>query len=188
MLRGILGVVVTTSLVLVLLVTAVFSESLHAKQVPTKLLDLLEKKFMMSDVLTIVKTKGDLKSVTTYFDTNPKRFKHVGTQDQGEMMVEGYSVTDISSPIIGYSLFFHKALDSLAIVDTSTNPQNKEAVKNVTQLTKDSFDSIAAGSNTKLYFLGTHDLDRRRLLKIMVRETRTPMGLDYAIRYAISSK
>ena len=94
MLTRLLSATVTVSLVWMLLVTAACSESVHTQQVPTRTLELLEKKFMMSDVLAIVKTKGDLKSITTYFDANPKRFKHVGVQDQGEMRVEGYSVGD----------------------------------------------------------------------------------------------
>ena len=74
------------------------------------------------------------------------------------------------------------------IVDTSVNPLNKGAVHNATRLIKESFDSVAAGGDSKLYFLGIHDLDSKRLLKIMVREAKTSMGLDYAIRYVISSK
>jgi len=183
--KRLLKAAVAGSLMCMLLVVVAHSGS---KQIPSKTVELLETKFMMSVALAIAKTKGDLKSATGFFGTNSQRFKHVGTQDQGEMRVEGYSVMDISSAIIGYSLFFYKTSDSLAIIDTSINPQNKEAVKNVAQLTKNSLDSTATGSNTKLYFLGTHDLDSRRLLKIMLREARTPMGLDYAIRYAISSK
>jgi hypothetical protein len=114
----------------------------------------------------------------------------VGIQDQGEMRVEGYSVMDLSSPIIGYSLFFHKTSDSLAIVDSSVNPLNKEAVQNTTRLIKESFDSVTAGGDSKLYFLGIYNLDSKRLLKIMVREanTKTSSGPDYTIRYAISSE
>jgi len=188
MLTRLLSATVTVSLVWTLLVTAACSESVHTQQVPTRTLELLEKKFMMSDVLGIVKTKGDLKSITTYFNANPKRFKHVGVQDQGEMRVEGYAVMDVSSPIIGYSVFFHRSSDSLVNVDTSVNPLNKDAVQNIKQLVRDAFDSVPAGSDTKLYFLGIRDLDSKRVLKIMIREARTSVGLDYAIRYAISSR
>lgn len=89
---------------------------------------------MMSEVLAIAKTKSDLKSVTAYFNANTKRYKRVAQQKQGDMNVEGYSVTDLSFPIIGYSLFFHKTSGSLVIVDTSVNPLNKEAVQNTTRL------------------------------------------------------
>jgi hypothetical protein len=104
------------------------------------------------------------------------------------MTVEGYSVPDLSSPIIGYSLFFHKASDSLLIIDTSVNPLNKDAVQNARRLTKYSFDSVEAGRDSKLYFLGLYDLDSKRFLKIMIIETKASAGPDYAIRYAISSK
>lgn len=188
MLTRMLRVIITVLLVWALLVTAGYSESVHTKQVPTRTLKLLENKFMMSEVLAIAKTKGDLKSTTAYFNSNPKRYKYVASQKQGEMKVVGYSVTDLSLPIIGYSLFFHETSDSLVIVDTSVNPLNKETLQNITRLVKESFDSVAAGTDSKLYFLGIHDLDSKRLLKIMVREAKTSMGLDYAIRYAISSK
>jgi hypothetical protein len=179
---------IAVSLAWALLVTAACSESAHTRQVPTKTLELLEKKFMMSDVLAIVKTTSDLRGANRFFATDSKRFKHVGTQHQGEMRVEGYSVMDRSSPIVGYSLFFHKSSDSLAIVDTSVNPLNQEAVQNTTRLIKESFDSVAAGGDSKLYFLGIYNLDGTRLLKIMLREAKTALGPDYAIRYAISSK
>ena len=39
-----------------------------------------------------------------------------------------------------------------------------------------------------MYFLGIHDLDSVRVLKIMVRAASTPMGPDYAIRYAVSQR
>lgn len=188
MLTRMLSATITASLVWTLLITAARSELVHTKQLPTNTLGLLEKKFMMSEVLAMVKTKGDLKSVTAYFNANPKRYKHVASQRQGDMTVEGYSVIDLSSPIIGYSLFFHKTSDSLVIIDTSVNPLNKEAVQNATRLIKESLDSVAAGGDSKMYFLGIYDLDRKRVFKIMVREAKTSTGLEYAIRYAISSK
>ena len=176
------------SLLLMLIISPACSESVHTKQVPAKTLDLLEKKFMMSEVLGIAKMKGDLKSVTAYFNANPKRYKYVASQKQGDMNVEGYSVIDLSSPIIGYSLFFHRASDSLVIVDTSVNPLNKEAVQNTVRLIKESFDSVTAGEDSKLYFLGIYDLGSGRLLKVTVRQGKTSVGLDYTIRYVISSK
>ena len=188
MLTRMLTGAISISLIWILLIHAAYSQSIHTKQIPSKTLELLEKKFMMSDVLAIAKTTGNPKSLNIFFDSNSKRFKHVGTQDQGEMRVEGYSVMDISSPIIGYSLFFHKASGSLVIVDTSVNPLNKEAVEITTLLTKESFDSVAGEEGLKLYFLGIYDLDRQRHLKIMLRETKTPTGPENAIRYAISSK
>jgi hypothetical protein len=104
------------------------------------------------------------------------------------MNVEGYSILDLSSPIIGYSLFFHEASGHLVIIDASVNPLNREALKNTTQLINHAFDSISTGENSKLYFLGIHDLDNKRVLKIMVREDKTPMGIEYTLRYATSYK
>ncbi len=74
------------------------------------------------------------------------------------------------------------------IVNASVNPLNKEVMDNTKRLVKGAFDSIASGDGSKLNFLGIHDLDSKRLLKIMVREAKTSIGLDYAIRYAISYK
>jgi hypothetical protein len=182
-----LSAIITVSFVWTLLIIAACSESVHTKQIPAKTLDLLDKKFMMSEVLAIAKTKGNLKSVTAYFSANPKRYKHVASQQQGDMNVEEYSVLDLSSPIIGYSLFFHKTSDSLMIIDTTVNILNKEVLQNTAQLIKESFDSVVAGRDSKLYFLGIYDLDSKRLLKIMIREAKTSMGHDYAIRYGISA-
>lgn len=175
-------------LVMILLNSMACSESVHSKRVPAETLLILEKEFMMSEVLTIAKMKGDQKSVTSYFNANQKQYKYIGSQDQGEMNLEGYGVTDLSSPVIGYSLFFDRSSDSLVIIDTTVNPLNKGAVENAMQLIRGSLDSVSVGDNSKLYFLGIHDLGRGRILKLMVREATTSIGSDYAIRYAISYK
>lgn len=184
MLAGTIGV----AGILTLLISSACSQSVHTKEISSKTLELLQNKFVMSDLLAMVKTVDNPKSSKIYFESNSNRFKPVGTQEQGEMRVEGYSVLDISSPIIGYSLYYHKASGSLVIVDASINPLNKEAMQISTVLIKDSFDLVAAGEGSKLYFLGIYNLNSQKHLKIILRETKAPMGHDYAIRYAISSK
>jgi hypothetical protein len=177
------------SLISMLLITFACSESVNTKQLPAKTLDLLENKFMMSEVLAIAKMKGDLKNVIGYFNANSKRYNYRASRKQGEMNVEEYTVLDISSPIIGFSLFFHRTSDSLVIVDTSVNPLNREADENTIQLIKESFDSVTGGGvGSKLHFLGIYNLGGGKLLKIMVREGKSSMGRDYGIRYLISRK
>ena len=83
-------------------------------------------------------------------------------------------------------LTVHRSSDYLVIVDTSVK-LNKDAVRSSSSWSA-ALDSVPAGSDTRLYFLGIRDLDSKRLLKIMIREARTSVGLDYAIRYAISSR
>ncbi|MBI1893794.1 MAG: hypothetical protein HYS14_06760 [Candidatus Rokubacteria bacterium] len=104
------------------------------------------------------------------------------------MVVDGYSVQDMASPIIGYSLFYHGDNGPLVIADASVNPMRKDAVTAVSKLVAASLDSIANPDGSKMYFLGIHDLDSVRFLKIMVRAASTPMGPDYAIRYAVSRR
>ncbi len=120
MLNRILTIIVTVTFVWMLLAMAACTESLHSKQLPAKTCDFLEKKFMMSEVLAIVKTKSDLQNVNAYFNANTNRYKYVAEQKQGDMSVQGYVVTDLSLPIIGYSLFFHKMSGSLVIIDASS--------------------------------------------------------------------
>jgi hypothetical protein len=188
MLNRILTSIIAVLLVSAILITGACSKTVHTKQIPPKILDLLETKFMMSDVLAIAKATGDLKGVNSIHVRNSKQLKHVGTQDQGEMRVEGYSMVDPSSPIVGWSFFFHKASDSLANVDTSLNPLDREAMQNATLLIKESLESIATGDNSKLYLLGMYDLDKKTVVKITLREETSSKGPEYAIRYAISSK
>ena len=171
-----------------LFISAACSESANTKQVPNKTVDILEKNFLMKEVLAIAKAKDDRKSVTEYFGANSERFKHIASQKQGDMNIDGYSVMDISSPIMGYSLFFHKEFDSLVMIDASVNPLNKDVFDNASRLIKEAFDSVSSGGNSKLYFLGIYNMDSKRLLKIMLREEKTSMGVEYAIRYIISSK
>ena len=61
-------------------------------------------------------------------------------------------------------------------------------MESIVHLTNIAFDSVKAGDNSKLHFLGILDLDDNSLLKIMVFEAKTTLGKEYAIRYAISIK
>ncbi len=49
-------------------------------------------------------------------------------QRHGEMLVEGYSVLEIKSLLIGYTRFFHKSAGQIAILDASINPLNTAAM------------------------------------------------------------
>lgn len=162
------------------------TESLHTKRMPDATREILQKDFLFSEVLEIAKGKPDHTSVAHNFTARPSRYKHVGSERQGKMKVEGYSVLDSQSPIIGYSLFFHNETGSLAIIDATVNPLNQEAIEKAEKLIARAFDSVEAGGNSKLYFLGIYALDQQRVLKVMVRKATASFGPDYAIRYAIS--
>ncbi len=97
----------------------------------------------------------------------------------------GYSVQDMASPIIGYSLFYHGDNGPLVIADAAVNPMQKDAVAAISKLVATSLDSIANPDGSKMYFLGIHDLDlgylssrswfgllRHRWVQIMPSATR----------------
>jgi hypothetical protein len=156
--------------------------------VPETTVKVLEEKLLMTVVLQILKHGQNPESVKTYLGGESSRYKHVASQRQGEMMVEGYAVLDIKSPIIGYSLFFQQSSGMLVFIDASVNPLNAAAMKSVAQQVDKSFDSVASGDNSKLHFLGLQDLDNQRVLKIMIREAKSSLGKEYAVRYGISVK
>jgi len=183
-----LRVVTSATIVFALFVCAACSESVHTKRVPDSTVRLLEENFLMLEVLQILKHGRTRESIKAHLGGESDRYKHVASQRQGEMIVDGYSVLDPKSPIIGYSLFFHQESGTLVLFDASVNPLNASAMETVAQLADMTFDSVASGDNSKLHFLGIHDLDNKRLLKIMVREAKTSLGREYAIRYTISVK
>lgn len=104
------------------------------------------------------------------------------------MVLDGYSVGDLTSPIIGYSLFYYGADGPLMIADAAVNPAHAAAKDRVADLALKSLDSVSNPDGSTLHFLGIYDFDPKRVLKIMIRKAQTPLGPDYAIRYAVSQR
>lgn len=181
-------IVIITTLIIVLFACISYSESINTKQVPNSTLILLKEDFLMGDVLNLLKNARNHDRVKTYLSVKSGRYKHSVTMPQGEMIVEGYTILDLTSPIIGYTLFFYGSSGALINIDTSVNPLNDDAMESIVHLTNIAFDSVKAGDNSKLHFLGILDLDDNSLLKIMVFEAKTTLGKEYAIRYGISIK
>lgn len=188
MFSTLLKVTVHTVLIFAFFIPSACSESVHTKKINPDTIKVLKKELIMTEALEIIKSKVDIESVKAYFAENSERYGFIASKKQDVMMVEGYSISDLSSPIIGYSLFFHEASSSLAMIDASLNPLNSKAMEAAKELTKKAYDSISAGGNSKLFFLGIYDLYKDQKLKIMIREGMSSTGADYAIRYVISSK
>ncbi|MDQ3580163.1 MAG: hypothetical protein M3495_00360 [Pseudomonadota bacterium] len=164
------------------------AEPVDTKRLPQATLDTLKQSFVMPEVLSLVSASSNRSASKAYLQARQTRFKFMETQKQGPMVVDGYSVQDMASPIIGYSLFYHSDNGPLVIADASVNPIQKDAVAGISKLIAASLDSISNPDGSKMYFLGIHDLDSSRVLKIMVRAASTPMGPDYALRYAVSDR
>jgi len=147
----------------------------------------LRKDFAMSEVITLVQNSPTRSSSRRYLQEQ-QRFNFIATQHQEPMVVDGYSVGDLKSSIIGYSLFYHGADGPLTIVDASVNPTNAAAKERVTDLLRKALDSVSNPDGSTLHFIGIYDLDSKRTLKIMVRKAQTPRGPDFAIRYTVSHR
>lgn len=164
------------------------TESVHTERASQNIINILQQDFLISEAITIINKCSSRSSSRQYFASQQNRFNFVATQEQPPMIVDGYSVQDLTSPIIGYSLFFYGTNGSLVILDATVNHLNKDAVENISKLIKRSLDSVSNPNGSKMHFLGIYELDASRLLKIMVRKGQTPMGYDYAIRYAVSEQ
>lgn len=159
------------------------------KQAPQATLDALRQNFSMAEVVSLLSASASRSSSKEYLQARATRFNFMATQKQGPMVVDGYSILDMKSRIIGYSLFYHGNNGPLVIVDAAVNPTQKDAVGAATKLIAASLDSVSNPDGSKMHFLGIHNLDSSRVLKIMVRAgAQTPMGPDYAIRYAVSKR
>lgn len=158
------------------------------KRLPQATLDNLKQNFLMPEVLSLVSASSNRSASKAYLQARQTRFNLMATHKQGPMVVDGYSVQDMASPIIGYSLFYHGDNGPLVIADASVNPIQKDAVAAISKLIAVSLDSISNPDGSKMYFLGIHDLDSSRVLKVMVRAASTPMGSDYALRYVVSDR
>ena len=163
-----------------------FAESVHTKRIPNSTLDALKSNFNMSEALTIIEKSLDRASSRTYLISQQSRFRFIGTQQQAKMIRDTYSVLDLTSPIIGYSLFYYGSEGPLTIVDASVNPHEKKAWGKVSELVITALDSVSTPDGSKLYFLGIYDFDASYVLKIMIRQSQSPVGSDYVIRYVVS--
>jgi len=185
---------ITRTLLLTLILTAFlaqergFAESVHTKRITQATLDSLHNDFLMSEALTVIKESQSRSSSKEYLRSPQSRFRFIATQEQGPMVLDGYSVKDLKSPIIGYSLFYYGADGPLMIVDATVNVIQEKAIRKVAKLVDTSFDSVSNPDGSEMYFLGIYDLDATRLIKVMVRKAQTPFGTDYSIRYAVSPR
>jgi hypothetical protein len=175
-----------------LLFSILLPSGLHGRQVDQQRISpdavaALRKDFAMSEVITLIQNSPTRSSSRRYLEEQ-QRFNFIGTQRQEPMVLDGYSVGDLKSPIIGYSLFYYGVDGPLTIVDASVNPMNAEAKKRLTDLLRKSLDSVSNPDGSTLHFLGIYDLDSKRSLKVMIREAKTPLGPDLAIRYAVSHR
>jgi hypothetical protein len=145
----------------------------------------LRKNFEMSEVIILVQNSPARSSSRRYLQER-QRFNFVGTQRQEPMVLDGYSVGDLKSSIIGYSLFYYGTDGPLTIVDVSVNPMNAAAKERLADLLRKSLDSVSNPDGSTLHFLGIYNMDSKRTLKIMIRKAQTPLGPDFAIRYTVS--
>jgi len=162
--------------------------SVDTKRVPQATLEKLQQQFLMAEALAIIKPSRDRTNSQTYLRSRPERFNFVATQQQQQMTMDGYSVQDPASPIIGYSLFYHGSNGPLVLVDASVNPMQQAVASEVSNLIASSFDMVTTPDGSKLHFLGIYDLDTLRVIKIMIRKADTPLGPEYAIRYGVSKR
>jgi hypothetical protein len=162
--------------------------SIDTKDISKATLDVLQQQFLMDEVLTIIKASPNRASSQAHLRSRPERFRLLAAQQQPPMTVDGYTVLDQSSSIIGYSLFYHGSSGPLVIVDSSVNPLQRAAANAASDLISKALDSVSTPDGSNLYFLGIYDLDASRVIKIMLRKADTAGGPDYAIRYAVSGR
>ena len=164
------------------------AQSVETTRVPNPTLSALRQDLLMSEVLTIIRESRDRSSSKIYLRSRSHRLDFIATQQQEPMVLDGYAVLDLASPIMGYSLFYYGSTGPLVIADAAVNPTQGTAMSGVQTLIHNALDSIRTPDGAKLYFLGVYDLDASQVINIMIREGPTPTGSDYAIRYAISDR
>ena len=105
------------------------------------------------------------------------------------MVVDAYTILDMKSNIIGYSLFYGGDNGPLVIADAVVNSVEKDAISATAKLIAAALDSVSLPDGSKVYFLGIQNLDASRDFKIMVRAgAQAPATAGYAIRYAVSRR
>jgi hypothetical protein len=157
------------------------------KPPPQASLDALRQDFGMADVVSLLAASATRSSSKAYLETRATRFRFIETKSQGPMVVDAYTILDMKSNIIGYSLFYGGDNGPLVIADAVVNSVEKVAISAIAKLIAAALDSVSLPDGSKVYFLGIQNLDASRDFKIMVRAgAKAPTAADYAIRYVVS--
>ena len=165
------------------------SESVGTKRISKSTLDVLRSQFLMSEAFAIIRASRTRSSSKAYLQSYAGRFKFLVTQPEPPFVLEGYSVQDMTSPIIGYSLRYAGADGPLAVLDAAVNPLVKDAVASASQLIFHSLQPVSKSDGYSTYFLGIYDVDSAGILKIWVLLKRqTSIGPEYHIRYIVQIK
>jgi hypothetical protein len=183
--------VFSVALVCAMAVSVAYTKAASAeeKPAPQATLDALRQDFGMEEVLSLLAASATRTSSKAYLGTRAAQFVFIETKNQGPTVVDAYSVLDMKSRIIGYSLFYRGENGPLAIADAAVNPREKDAISAAEKLIAASLDSVSIPNGSKMYFLGAHNLDSSRVLKIMIRAgAPTSSGPDYAVRYLVSGR
>ena len=167
-----------------LLFFGIFS-SRQSRSLSRNALNLLQNNLQMSDAITIIRNSPDRASSSRYL-RQQSGLSFVTTQRQDPMVLDGYAVLNINSPIIGYSLFYNGPDGSLAFLDASVNPLNVPAAGGAARLVSTSFDTVDNPDGSTLHYIGDYDLGSGLRLRIMVRWAGTPVRPEYNIRYAVA--
>jgi len=165
-----------------------FGEAAETEPIAKPVLDILRSHLLLSEALTIIRGSSDRSASRAFFQSHEGRFKLLTTQEQPPMVLDGYSVQDPTSPIVGYSLFYDGADGPLAFFYAAVNPLVGDAVSSASDLIRHSLESESSPSRSTLYFLGTYDLDSDRILKIILRKDQTAKESDYNIGYIVQEK
>lgn len=161
--------------------------SVDTKPVSKATLDILQRDFRMAEALAIIEASPTRSASRDHLRSH-QRLRFLATQEQTPMVLDGYTVIDPKSSIIGYSFFYYGTKGPLVIADAAVNPVHTDVIQIASSLVTAALDAVSNPDGSRMYFLGIYDLDRSRVIKIMIRRGQTPMGPDYAIRYVVSQR
>ena len=161
------------------------TESVDTKRISKSALNMLQSHFLMSEAFAIIQASPNRSVSKAYLRSYAGRFKFLVTQPEPPFVLDGYSVQDMTSPIIGYSLRYDGADGPLAIVDAAVNPLVKDAVVSASQLILHSLQPVSKSDGYSTYFLGSYDVDFAGILDIWVLKRQTSIGPEYHIRYIV---
>ena len=157
--------------------------------VPAATLAELRKDFGMAEVVSLLSASATRTSSKAHLEARASIFKFIATKNQGQMVVDAYTVLDMKSHVIGYRLFYLGDDGPLVMADAIVNSTEKDAVSAAEKLIAASLDSVSTPDGTKTYFLGIQDLESSRILKIMVRAgAKAPSGAEFAIHYVVAGR
>jgi hypothetical protein len=143
----------------------------------------LEDSFFMTEAMELLEHFRGQSSARDFMRTVSDDVQFMGSQDQGELVTQGY-VVPVVRTFVSITLFFDEESDSVFMVHVVMNPATRSRGDSFIE---GAFNSISTTTNSvpaELHLLGLLDLGNEQL-QVNLRQDESGLGTIYSINYVL---